>query len=179
MLLPCAALLAASSLPSSSLLRPAAIVPAHARAPHVRMQQQEQKEKQGRFPLPFLQPGVPADQQPTAEMRNLRSQFAMDWADDDGYTERLFDLYKGLMLFLSLPISYVTFYNLPQELPNLLVAANIGSIVAMVPFVARLRVGWGFVSQRLLDRNTYYEANQRGYVATKDKADILRDRLIQ
>ena len=66
-----------------------------------------------------------------------------------------------------------------EELPELLVAANIGTTVALVPFVLRLRIAWGFVSSRLKARTTYYEANQRGYEAKKDKGDLLRDRLVE
>jgi hypothetical protein len=35
------------------------------------------------------------------------------------------------------------------------------------------------VSERLKERKTYYEANQRGLFATKDREMQLRDRLIQ
>lgn len=165
-------------LPSASLARRSTIViPARARPPLLQQQKQEQEERP--FSFPFLQPGVPVDQQPVAELRELRKQKFMDWADDDGYEGKLVSLYQSIMLFLALPISYVTFYNLPQELPNLLVAANLGAIATMVPFVFRLRVGWGFVSKRLLERETYYEANERGLLAKKDKAELLRDRLIQ
>ena len=172
-------LLAASGhLPSSAVIRHPAVVPARARAPI--LQQSDQKEEtKRRFPLPFLQPNVPADQQPTTEMRTLRGQPFMDWADDDEYTGKLSTLYQAITLFLSLPIAYTTFYNLPEELPELLVAANIGTTVAMVPFVLRLRIAWGFVSSRLKARTTYYEANQRGYEAKKDKGDLLRDRLVE
>ena len=44
---------------------------------------------------------------------------------------------------------------------------------------ADFRVGWGYVSERLKERKTYYEANQRGLFATKDREMQLRDRLIQ
>ena len=172
-----AMLLASAHVPSSLLARHA-VVPA--RAPTPRLQQSTDEQAGApRFPLPFLQPNVPAEQQPTAELRNLRKQTFMDWAESDDYTGKLVTLYQGIALFFSLPVSYATFYNLPQELPNLLVAANLGTIAAMLPFVIRLRVGWGFVSGRLKERFTYYEANQRGFTEKKSKGDLLRDRLLQ
>ena len=60
-----------------------------------------------------------------------------------------------------------------------ILAANIGTFAVMLPFIARLRVGWGYVSERLKERKTYYEANQRGLFATKDREMQLRDRLSQ
>ena len=170
------ALLAGSRVPTTP--QPLLAATALKRAPSPLLQQQTE-EKGFSFPLPFLQPGVPEDQQPTAELRNLKKQPFMQWAADEEYTSRLGTLYQAISLFLSLPVAYTTFYNLPGELPNLLVAANLGTIAAMIPFVIRLRVGWGFVSQRLKSRSTYYEANERGIVAKKDKGDLLRDKLLE
>ena len=51
-------------------------------------------------------------------------------------------LYAAIMLLISLPVSYTTFHQLPFELPQLLIAANIGTLAVMIPFVLRLRVGW-------------------------------------
>eukprot|EP00966_Prymnesium_polylepis_P238104 5506139-Prymnesium_polylepis.2 len=73
------------------------------------------------------------------------------------------------MLFISLPIAYTTYNVLPNELPQIFLAANIGTFGAMLPFVLRLRVGWGFVSERLREKETYFEAQQRGLFARKDK----------
>lgn len=140
---------------------------------------QETREKPA-FTLPFLQPDVPADQQPVVELRTLRRQPFYDWVDDDErYKARLFNLYANLMIFLSLPISYTTFNVLPFELPQLFLAANLGTLCAMVPFVVRLRVGYGFVSKRLKEKSSYYEANQRGLFARKAPEAVLRDRLLE
>jgi len=49
----------------------------------------------------------------------------------------------------------------------------------MIPFIFRLRAGWGFASQRLREKSTYYEAQQRGLFAKKDKETALRDRLVE
>jgi len=128
----------------------------------------------------FFQSLVPQDQQPVAELQNLRSQAFYDWADsDEGYSSKLQGLYVAIMLLLSLPISFTTYNQLPFELPQLLLAANLGTLGIMVPFVFRLRVGWAFVSRRLKQKATYYEAEQRGLLARKDRATQTRDRLIE
>ena len=173
------AVAAVAAARTSPVLPRHAVVVSSSRAVAPRMQTDQKEETGGGFSLPFLQPNVPVDQQPVMELKNLKSQAFYDWADDDDkYKEKLISLYQGIMLFASLPISYTTFYNLPGELPNLLVAANLGTVCIMVPFIARLRVGWGFVSQRLREKSTYYEANQRGFLARKGKADMMRDRLV-
>lgn len=128
----------------------------------------------------FFQALVPEEQQPSYELQNLRSQAFYDWADsDEGYSSKLQSLYVAIMLLLSLPISYTTYNVLPFELPQLFLAANLGTLGIMVPFVFRLRVGWGFVSRRLKQKATYYEAEQRGLLARKDRATQTRDRLIE
>tara|TARA_B110001452_G_scaffold234709_2_gene213154 strand:- start:214 stop:1059 length:846 start_codon:yes stop_codon:yes gene_type:complete len=128
----------------------------------------------------FFQRNVPEDQQPVAELQNLRSQAFYDWADsNEAYTEKLRGLYLGTMLFLSLPIASQTFNVLPFELPQLFLSANLGTLAVMLPFVIRLRVGWGFVSKRLLEKASYYEAESRGLLARKDRTTQTRDRLIQ
>ena len=42
-------------------------------------------------------------------------------------------------------VLWQTFHQLPFELPQLLIAANIGTLAVMIPFVLRLRVGWASV----------------------------------
>ena len=89
------------------------------------------------------------------------------------------NLYAAIMLLISLPVSYTTFHQLPFELPQLLIAANIGTLAVMIPFVLRLRVGWASVSKRLKENTFYYESQQRGLFAKKDRETSGRDRLIQ
>jgi hypothetical protein len=157
--------------------------PALASAQRSRPPTLQQDQQQRAVPKPFtsfLNPKVPEGQQPVVELQELKNGAFNMWASDDGYTGRLFQLYAATMLFLSLPISYITFDQLPAELPQLFLAANMGTFAfVMLPFVARLRVGWGFVSGRLKARKTYYEAQQTGLFATKDKATRMRDRLIE
>lgn len=131
-------------------------------------------------PFALFQRNMPEDQQPVFELQNLRSQAFYDWAEsDDGYAEKLRGLYFGIMLFLSLPISYTTYSQLPFELPQLFLAANLGTLGVMLPFVFRLRVGWAFVSKRLREKASYYEAEQRGLLARKDRETQVRDRLLE
>jgi hypothetical protein len=130
--------------------------------------------------IPFLQRDVPTTQQPAVEWRELQGQPFYNWAEDDErYKEKLFDLYKLINVFASLPIAYTTYHRLPFELPQLLLSANIGTLAAMAPFLARLRVGYGYVSERLRARTIYYEAQQRGLFAKKDQDALLRDRLTE
>ena len=130
-------------------------------------------------PFPFFQPNVPDDQQAIEELRGLRQQAFMNWPADQAYTSRMRGLYQNIMLFASLPIAYVTFDQLPQELPQLFLAANIGTFAVMIPFIARLRITWGLTAQRLRAKASYYEANQRGLFARKDRGTQLRDRLAE
>jgi len=130
--------------------------------------------------IPFLQRDVPAEQQPAVELKQLQRQPFYNWAkDDEGYRDKLFALYRFITLFASLPIAYVTYNRLPFELPQLLLSANIGTFAVMLAFVARLRVGYGFVSQRLREKETYFEAQQRGLIFRKDRETVLRDRLTE
>jgi len=148
-----------------------------ARAPSPLLQEQETVTSPSFNP--FGQAKVPKGQQPLRELKDLRRQPFYDWAEDDQYSSRITNVYWVIMLFISLPVSYTTFDQLPYELPQLFLSASIGTFAVMLPFIFRLRVGWGYVSGRLKERKTYYEANQRGLFANKDRETQLRDRLIQ
>ena len=126
----------------------------------------ESAEKQTSSGFGFFQKNVPADQQPVAELQQLRGLPFYDWAQDEGYEGRIRGLYAFLMLFISLPVSFATYPNDPAQL---LLCAHIGTSFALIPFVFRLRTGWGFVFQRLKDRATYYEANGAAFLARKDR----------
>jgi len=168
--------LAFAAVLTTGYLGPLPLRPAAQRAPSPLLQEQETQTQTFN---PFGSTSVPKGQQPLTELRNLRSQPYYDWAESDSYNSKLTRVYQLIMLFVSLPVSYTTFDQLPNELPQLFLSANIGTFAVMIPFVARLRVGWGYVSQRLKERKTYYEANQRGLFANKDRETALRDRLIQ
>ena len=130
--------------------------------------------------IPFFNAAsMPEDQQPVVALQELRGQPFLEWATDDEYEKKLFGLWSNVMLFLSLPIAYTTFNQLPFELPQLFLAANIGTLFwVMLPFVVRQRLSWGFVSKRLRERELYYEQNERGFFARKESAELLRDRLL-
>ena len=139
----------------------------------------ETREAGGQGPGAFLQRGLPKNQQPVREVQNLRREFLFDWPMDDGYTDKLKGLYGATMLVVSLPIAFDTYRVLPAQLPELLAAAHTGTAAFMVVAVLRLRLGWGFVQKRLKERVSYYEQNQRGFLAKKDDEAVLRDRLIE
>lgn len=109
----------------------------------------------------------------------MRSQAFARWPEEDSYGSKLRGLYAFTMLFFSLPASYITFDVLPKELPQLLIAANMGTFAFMLLFIGRLRLAWGEVSGRLKSRETYFEDERRGNVARKDREVLLRDRLTQ
>ena len=131
--------------------------------------QAEQAER----PAPFAgffqrDDDVPVDQQPVYELQVLRSQPFYDWADtSEGLRDNLFRLFLAITLLLSLPVSYNTYHVLPFELPQLIIASNLGTLAVMIPFLLRLRVGWSSVSTRLKQKSFYYEAQQRGLFARK------------
>ena len=76
---------------------------------------------------PFLSQRIPEDQEPVVQLQVLSGAPFYDWAATDAYGDRIVGLYQGTMIFLSLPISLVTFNVLPAELPQLLLAANMGT----------------------------------------------------
>ena len=63
--------------------------------------------------------------------------------------------------------SCVSALGLGFELPQLIIASNLGTLSVMIPFLFRLRVGWGSISNRLKQKSFYYEAQQRGLFARK------------
>lgn len=136
--------------------------------------------------LPFLQQNAPKDQQAMRELKLMKEKPFMDWAVDDKWQIRLGLLYAAVTAVVSLPISYSTYPVLPEELKELVLSSHIGTGAALLVFVARLRVGWGYVSGRLRNRINYYEeggasgrVGTRGFEARKDSATLLRDRLVE
>ena len=130
--------------------------------------QAEQAERPAPFAFFQRDDDVPVDQQPVYELQVLRSQPFYDWADtSEGLRDNLFRLFLAITLLLSLPVSYNTYHVLPFELPQLIIASNLGTLAVMIPFLLRLRVGWSSVSNRLKQKSFYYEAQQRGLFARK------------
>jgi hypothetical protein len=150
------------------------------RAPAPQLTESQSSKQKSFFGLPFGQRDVPLEQQPAVEWRNLQQEPFYDWArDDERYKEKMSSLYRFLSVFASLPIAYTTYHRLPFELPQLLLSANIGTLAVMAPFVGRLRIGYGYVSERLREKSTYYEAQSRGLFAQKEPDALFRDRLTE
>jgi len=104
-----------------------------------------------------MQEQVPPSQQPSQEMRELKQEPCFDWPSlpANEYYVRMGALYAAVTAFVAFPISISTYSALPAELPQALLAAALGGAVAVLLFLLRLRVGWGYVSSRLTDRFTY------------------------
>ena len=141
-------------------------------------QEPDSTQQQPDMPAPFLQEEVPMDQQPAMELREMRAQAFFDWPEQVDYAGRIARLFGALSLVFGLPVALSTFDDLPQELPQVILASSFSSGVLVLCFVLRLRQGWGYVSSRLTDRYTYFEKNQRGYQVEKNRATMLRDRLL-
>lgn len=143
----------------------------------------------GFFRNPFGQVRVPEEQQPARELVALKQAPFYDWAEGEGaeadsaYKFKLGLLYAACFAVVSLPVSSVTYsWNDPTQL---LLTATIGTSGAVLPFVLRLRVGWGYVSRRLRARMTYFEDKDErgdsitGGTAEKDRGTLMRDRLVE
>jgi len=131
--------------------------------------------------LPFLsRRPLPEQQQPVNAFQDLTSKPFFDWPMTDEYNGKLFNLYLVMMAIVGLPVAYTTFDVLPKELPQLFLSANIGTLaVAMLPFTIRLRWGWGFISGRLKKERLYYEQQERGFFARKDRESQFRDQQLR
>lgn len=137
-------------------------------------------------PKPFAQDDVPTLMQPAVEMRELRSEPFFDWPELPltHYTQRLGYVWLAFYL-LSLAIAFETYGDLGgfTAVGATLIAANVGAVSVLLGFVVRLRIGWGYVSSRLLDSETYYEEEtardgRRANVVTKEQETRVRDRLL-
>jgi len=133
------------------------------------------REEPPRPPAPptvagFGQAEVPKEQQPTYELSELRNEPFFRWAEQDGFQKRLASVWLPATLFVSLPIALSTYDA--QQLPAVLLAANVGGSAVVVAFCLRLRAGFGYVSERLTSKETYYEDNgasgRGGFLAEKD-----------
>lgn len=140
-----------------------------------------------RGPAPFSQAQVPAEQQPANELRELRREPFFDWAElpPAEYLQRMGGLFAFFALAVSLPVALQTYGDLPRQLPQVLLASAAGGSGATLAFALRLRTGWGYVSNRLRDRTTYYEASGQkgggrgGFVVEKDGEAAMRDQLLE
>jgi len=147
---------------------------ARARQPLLQVKQKDG----GGAPSLFGRGAMPEGQGAVDELRQLRKQAFLDWASSEDYADKLVNLYGATMLLISLPVAYTTFDRLPEEIPQLLISANMGTLVFMIGFVLRLRLSWGLVGERLREKKSYYEANQVGNFFTKDREERGRDQLL-
>lgn len=122
------------------------------------------------------------EQQPTYELRELRNEAFFSWPETEEFGKRLSYVWIPATLLVSLPIALST-YSAAEQLPAALLAANVGGSAILFAFLLRLRVGWGYVSERLNSKETYYEENgasgRGGYVVAKDAELAMRDRLLE
>ena len=139
---------------------------------------QQQPEPSTTSVQPFTQAGVPEDQQPAQEFREMKLQAFFDWAelDDNDYFTRIASLVVALSLVLGTPITMSTFSSMLS--PEALLSALVGGAIPTLLFALRLRTGWGYISTRLADKQVYYEMKQRGFLVEKDAESVMRDRLL-
>ncbi|CAM9435343.1 unnamed protein product [Ectocarpus sp. 4 AP-2014] len=98
---------------------------------------------------------VPTDQQPFNELQELKEDPLFGWAQEDskGLVTRLALIYAVAMA-VSIPIGTTTF---PNQLPEALLAANIGGLGVLLAVAIRLYSGWNYVSVRLGAEVVEYE----------------------
>eukprot|EP00752_Nemacystus_decipiens_P010420 g9287.t1 len=98
---------------------------------------------------------VPEDQQPFNELQELKEDPLFGWAQEDfkGLVTRLALIYAGAMA-ISIPIGTTTF---PNQLPEALLAANVGGLGVLLAVAIRLYSGWSYVSVRLGAEVVEYE----------------------
>eukprot|EP00903_Cladosiphon_okamuranus_P008483 g8150.t1 len=98
---------------------------------------------------------VPTDQQPFNELQELKEDPLFGWAQEDfkGLVTRLGLIYAGAMA-ISIPIGTTTF---PNQLPEALLAANVGGLGVLLAVAIRLYSGWSYVSLRLGAEVVEYE----------------------
>lgn len=79
----------------------------------------------------FSQSEVPTEQQPTYELRELRTEAFFTWPERDGFQTRLVYIWLPATLVVSMPIALST-YDVQQQLPAALLAANVGGSAVLV-----------------------------------------------
>lgn len=117
---------------------------------------------------------------PMTALKRVRDQnYVKEAETEKGWWSFVWNLYWGINLLLSFPISYVTFYVFPQEIPNFLVAANLGTFPAMFIILFVIKSEWDQVSSDLLRKDVYYldGSGVGGLFGKKDKEELYRDRI--
>ena len=149
--------------------------------------EKQQRQKQEMVPpkdgpgLALQDEAVPQEQQPAQELKDLQEAPVFGWAQlsDDELLVRLRNLFAGVWLFVSLPISAVSFH-LDREPIQAIFAANFGTFTALTLLMARLYAGWSYVADRLTKDVGYYEQSgwYDGYLSVKPAEIRARDQLL-
>lgn len=123
---------------------------------------------------------VPPEQQPANEYIDLINSPFFDWClSTPLLTRNLGFLYIVTFAVICYPISALTF-DLPSQLPQRVLSANLGDVTFILAFVLRLYSGWSYVGVRLKkDRVDYEETGWfDGGVEEKGKMTKARDQMI-
>mmetsp|Transcript_94901 Transcript_94901/g.164752 ORF Transcript_94901/g.164752 Transcript_94901/m.164752 type:complete len:347 (-) Transcript_94901:74-1114(-) len=168
--------------PSASAARSATRPAPRRRAQAPMGVEQKQRDIDGPFKVPdlFASEQVPEDYRPGDAVARIKSTPVLkEAATEVGWWAFVWNLYWGTNFFFSFPVSYVTFYNLPQEFPNFFVAANLGTLPFMFMLIFWIKTNWDTVSSSLLDRKIYYEGEGLGGLFKgKQKEERYRDRMV-
>eukprot|EP00210_Caulerpa_lentillifera_P005275 g5040.t1 len=121
---------------------------------------------------------VPRDQQPLQELKELQGILFFDWATlpFPEFLKRLLFVWTGFFIFISLPVSAVTFDPRAETL-QYLIAGSCGSLFVVLVVVFRLFLGWSHVGDRLVSETVEYEESgwYDGQIWTKPKEFLDRD----
>lgn len=134
-------------------------------------------EKRFSQPSGLMDDEVPEEQQPVVELQQLKQSPFFGWAQlpAGDFTSRLGLVWGAAFLFVSLPIS-ATSFEWSTELPQLLLAANIGGVGVLFAFLVRMYIGWSYVGDRLKSSVFVYEETGWYDGAMKEKPEDMRAR---
>lgn len=124
---------------------------------------------------------VPEDQQPAQELEDLKGQPLFLWATQDtgSFLASVGKLYAGVFLFISTPITVITYDPASQLLPAI-ATANFGTMAFVLCLLIRVWVGWNYVGDRLKNDVGYYEESGwfDGFMSVKPEQVRQRDKLL-
>lgn len=131
--------------------------------------------------LDFLEVSVPRDQRPSNELQQLKEGMLYSWGElpVNEFGLRIFGLYAVGFLLLGGPISFQTF-NPTQQPIEFFLAGSTGTMIMVAIVVARIFLGWSYVSDRLLSAAIPYEETgwYDGETFVKPPEILTRDRLL-
>ena len=125
--------------------------------------------------------GIPKDQRPVNELKELREATMYNWAllDPASLALRVALLWAFFFAFAGAPISNVTFDPARQP-AEFALAASAGALVPVVAAMLRVYMGWAYVGNRLLSAVVEYEETgwYDGQIWVKPPKVLARDRLL-